>query len=251
VEEIGITQLLVFGSIDFDRLRRTATVGMRARACDREGGQARTGNAAPKDGLAGGADCAAAVRAVSSRGSDGGTARLLAVGPDTAPAVARRDAPRTWLSLVIVLTTALAACDTTAVRTPQPTAGTVARPREVNVIAREYAYSPATLDVIPGETIVLHVVNAGLDIHEAIIGPATTQDAWESAEEGTADAPPGPTPAVSVPAGLAGLRLVVRSGERADATWTVPADVGGFVVGCHIPGHWAKGMAIPLRAVAP
>jgi uncharacterized cupredoxin-like copper-binding protein len=189
---------------------------------------------------------------VSSRGSDGGTARLVEVAPDTVPAVARRARPpHLRLALVIVLVTGLAACDGTAVTTPRPTAGTAARPREVNVIAREYAYSPATLDVIPGETIVLHVVNAGLDIHEAIIGPATTQDAWESAEAATANAPPGPTPAVSVPAGIAGLRLVVRSGERADATWTVPADVDGFVVGCHIPGHWAKGMSIPLRAVAP
>jgi uncharacterized cupredoxin-like copper-binding protein len=225
---------------------------MPARARDREGAQARRSSAAPKDGLAGGADSAAAARAVSSRGSDGGTARLVGVAPDTVPAVARRaPPPRLRLALVIALATALAACDGTAVTTPRPVAGTVARPREVNVIAREYAYSPAALDVIPGETIVLHVVNAGLDIHEAIVGPATTQDAWESAEEATADAPPGPTPAVSVPAGLAGLRLVVRSGERADATWTVPADVDGFVVGCHIPGHWAKGMSIPLRAVAP
>jgi len=189
---------------------------------------------------------------VSSRGSDGGTARLVAVAPDTVPAVARRARlPRLRLALVIVVATALAACEGTAITTPRPTAGTLARPREVNLIAREYAYSPATLDVVPGETIVLHVVNAGLDVHETIIGAATTQNAWESAEEGTAGAPPGPTPAVSVPAGLAGLRLVVRSGERADATWNVPADIDGFVVGCHIPGHWANGMSIPLRAASP
>lgn len=129
--------------------------------------------------------------------------------------------------------------------------GTPASPREVNVIAREYAFSPSTVDLVPGETIVLHVVNAGLDVHEAVVGDAATQDAWEAAEAAVAGAPPGPTPKVSVPPDVAGLRLVVRSGERADAIWVVPPDVGSMVVGCHIPGHWARGMTVPVRVIVP
>jgi len=88
-------------------------------------------------------------------------------------------------------------------------------------------------------------------VHEAIVGDAATQAAWEAAEAAVAGAPPGPTPMVSVPPGIAGLRLVVRSGERADAIWTVPPTAGRMVVGCHIPGHWAKGMQVPVRAVTP
>jgi hypothetical protein len=33
--------------------------------------------------------------------------------------------------------------------------------------------------------------------------------------------------------------------------WTVPVDAPAsptaWVVGCHIPGHWARGMQIPIR----
>jgi hypothetical protein len=58
---------------------------------------------------------------------------------------------------------------------------------------------------------------------------------------------------VSVPPGLAGIRVFVGSGERRDATWTVPlgapSDAGGWFVGCHIPGHWAQGMVVPVRWV--
>ena len=77
---------------------------------------------------------------------------------------------------------------------------------------------------MPGETILLHVINAGLEVHEAVIGDAAVQDAWETAEAATVGAPPGPTPVVQVPADVAGVRIVVHSGERVDLVWTVPAD---------------------------
>jgi hypothetical protein len=116
---------------------------------------------------------------------------------------------------------------------------------------------PPTLDLVPGETVLLHVINGGLEVHEAIIGDAAVQDAWEAAEAAVAGAPPGPTPVVTVPAAVTGVRIVVRSGERVDLRWVVP--VGGvegapgtvapFIVGCHIPGHWERGMQIPVRWV--
>jgi hypothetical protein len=60
---------------------------------------------------------------------------------------------------------------------------------------------------------------------------------------------------VSVPPGVAGLRIVVRSGERVDVVWTVPASVASdgraWIVGCHIVGHWEKGMQIPVHWVDP
>ena len=136
--------------------------------------------------------------------------------------------------------------------TPIPTPGTPAHPREVNIIAREYTFDPSTVEFVRGETVLLHVVNAGLDIHEVVIGDTTTQDAWEVAEAAVAGAPPGPTPVVSVPPDRAGLRIVVSSGQRMDALWTVPAtDVPALIVGCHIPGHWARGMQVPVRFIEP
>jgi uncharacterized cupredoxin-like copper-binding protein len=164
-------------------------------------------------------------------------------------AVARTALLRTALLLAALLLAA--GCDASAPpATPLPSPGDAAHPRDVNIIARDYSFAPDPLDLVPGETVVLHVVNAGLETHEAVIGDQSVQDAWEIAEAATAGAPPGPTPVVSVPAGVAGLRVVVASGARMDIEWTVPAEparVASLVVGCHIPGHYAKGMHVPVR----
>jgi hypothetical protein len=138
--------------------------------------------------------------------------------------------------------------------TPPIVPGRPEAPREVNLIARDYSYVPATLDLVPGESVLLHVINGGLEVHEAVIGDASVQAAWESAEAALAGSPPGPTPVVQVPPDVAGLRIVVRSGERVDLAWNVPVRAatsdGAWIVGCHIPGHWAKGMQIPIRWVS-
>jgi hypothetical protein len=142
--------------------------------------------------------------------------------------------------------------------TPTITPGTAAHPRNVIIVTKDYTYVPAIVDLVPGESVVLQVLNGGLVIHEVVIGGMDVQDAWEAAEAATAGAPPGPTPEVSVSPDLAGLRIVVRSGEHVDVPWTVPADaatrdasVGGWFVGCHIPGHWQEGMVVPVRFVGP
>ena len=149
---------------------------------------------------------------------------------------------------------ALAACETgPAPATPPINPGTDGAPREVNLIARDYAFLPPSLDLVPGERVILHVVNGGLVTHEAILGDARVQDAWEVAEAAVAGTPPGPTPVVSVPPDVAGVRIVVASGQRVDLEWTVPP-VGGdeaWFVGCHIAGHWEQGMQIPIRWVQP
>ena len=157
--------------------------------------------------------------------------------------------------LVAVLLVATACAGSEAVPTPPIVPGSSASPREVNLITKDYSYLPDVLDLVPGETILLHVVNGGLATHEAVIGDMATQDAWAAAEAGTDGAPPGPTPVVSVAPELAGLRVVVTSGERVDVTWTVPPTAeadGPFFVACHIPGHLERGMQIPVRwAPAP
>jgi uncharacterized cupredoxin-like copper-binding protein len=139
--------------------------------------------------------------------------------------------------------------------TPPITPGASAAPRDVNIVMRDYGYVPAIVDLVPGETVTLHVINGGLEIHEAVLGDMDQQLAWEAAEAAKAEHPPGPTPEVPVPAGFTGTRVVVGSGQRLDVVWTVPADApaaaGGWFVGCHIPGHWAKGMVVPVRFVGP
>jgi uncharacterized cupredoxin-like copper-binding protein len=178
--------------------------------------------------------------------------RLRTRLPDGRGWRARRARPH-WL-VALVLVPALAACDTgSPAGTPPITPGTSAAPREVNVVARDYAFVPPVVDLVPGETVLLHVVNGGLETHEAVIGTLGAQLAFEAAETVTAERPPGPTPAISPPPGFDGTRVVVGSGQRVDLTWTVPsdavADAGGWFVGCHIPGHWQKGMVVPVRLV--
>ena len=153
----------------------------------------------------------------------------------------------------LAIAAAVLGCEPGVAATPAITPGTSAAPREVNLIAKDYSFVPAVVDLVPGETIVLHLVNGGVVVHEAVFGGADVQAAWEAAEAAVAGAAPGPTPAVSVPAAVAGLRIVAASGQRVDAMWTVPADgpatPGGFLVGCHIPRHYAEGMVVPVRWV--
>ena len=119
------------------------------------------------------------------------------------------------------------------------------------IAAKDYTYIPASVDLYAGETVTLEVVNGGLITHEVVLGGMGVQDAWEAAEAVTIDLPPGRTPEVSVAPDVGGLRFIVRSGERVDATWTVPPEapneVGGWFLGCHIPEHWAAGMVVPVR----
>jgi uncharacterized cupredoxin-like copper-binding protein len=155
----------------------------------------------------------------------------------------------------LVLGAALSGCDAGPASTPPIVAGTPEHPRPVVLLLKDYEFIPATIDLVPGETVVFQVVDGGLVTHEAVLGPMSVQDAWEAAEAPTVSAPPGPTAQVSVAPGLEGLRIVVGSGERRDVVWTVPVDigrgVGAWLFGCHIPGHWAKGMVASIRLVGP
>ena len=156
------------------------------------------------------------------------------------------------LASILAAALLLAGCDAGATpATPPITAGSSGAPRAVNVVMKDWIFLPDPMDFVPGETVILHVINGGLDVHELVIGNAAVQDAWETAEAAHADPPPGPTPAISLDPARVGIRLVVASGQRIDLTWTVPhaAELGGLIFGCHIPGHWAKGMRAAVRIV--
>jgi uncharacterized cupredoxin-like copper-binding protein len=158
---------------------------------------------------------------------------------------------------VLLLLVALAGCGDPGT-TPTITPGTSAHPRDVIIVAKDYTYVPPIVDLVPGETVVLQLLNGGLVTHEFVIGGMDVQDAWETAESVTANTPPGATAQVSVAPDVGGLRIVLRSGDRVDVPWSVPADAaveaaakGGWFVGCHIPDHWELGMVVPVRFVGP
>lgn len=137
--------------------------------------------------------------------------------------------------------------------TPAIVPGSSGAPREVNVVMKDWVFLPDPIDLVPGETLLVHIVNGGLVVHEVVLGDQRVQDAWETVEAAAADPPPGPTPLVTVPSDVGGIRVVVESGKRVDVVWTVPADpavVQALLVGCHIPGHWAQGMKAGFRLVS-
>jgi uncharacterized cupredoxin-like copper-binding protein len=130
-------------------------------------------------------------------------------------------------------------------------AGTTEAPRDVTVIMRDYRFDPTPVVLVPGETVRFNVFNAGLEVHDFVIGDADVQAAWHMAD---AEATPpnllATAPPASVPPGTGGLRVFLRSGERANVDYRVPSDELLAIL-CHIPGHIEKGMvgAVEMRDV--
>jgi uncharacterized cupredoxin-like copper-binding protein len=159
-------------------------------------------------------------------------------------------------ALAVVFGVLVAGCDSGPAVTPAITPGTAAQPRAVVILAKDFAFIPPVVDLVPGETVVFQVINGGLVAHEAVVGTASVQAAWEAVEAPTASAPPGPTPVLSVAPDIAaiGVRVFVGSGQRSDVPWVVPTvavNDGAWSIGCHIPGHLAAGMIVPIRFVGP
>lgn len=132
------------------------------------------------------------------------------------------------------------------------TAGTAAEPRPVTVIMHDYRFDPTPVVLVPGETVRFTVFNAGLVVHDFVIGDAGVQQAWSEAD--AAATPPNPlatAPPASVPPGTGGLRVLLGSGEQASVDYTVPGDEQLSLL-CQIPGHIAKGMIgrVDLRDVS-
>ena len=96
-------------------------------------------------------------------------------------AVSRRAATFELLIAAVASAGLLAACTSAAPATGPIAPGASGSPREVNIIAKDYSFLPDALDLVPGETVLLHVINGGLVVHEAVIGDASVQDAWEVA----------------------------------------------------------------------
>ncbi|HSM33807.1 MAG TPA: hypothetical protein VK987_06925 [Anaerolineae bacterium] len=130
-------------------------------------------------------------------------------------------------------------------------AGSANAPRDVTVIMRDYRFDPTPVVLVPGETVRFTIFNAGLEIHDFVIGDAEVQAAWHRAD--AAAIPPNllaTAPPASVPPDTGGLRVLLTSGERATVEYEVPSDEDLAIL-CHIPGHIEKGMvgAVDLRDI--
>jgi uncharacterized cupredoxin-like copper-binding protein len=130
-------------------------------------------------------------------------------------------------------------------------AGSPAEPRDITVIMRDYRFEPTPVVLVPGETVRFTIFNAGLEVHDFVIGDADVQQAWSIAD--AAATPPSlmaTAPPASVPPGTGGLRVFLRSGEQATVDYAVPSDEQLSLL-CHIPGHIEKGMVgrVELREV--
>ena len=152
--------------------------------------------------------CRAPARRVKQRGTAFRSARhrLRAVSPRAASRRARRARSR------FVGDRSPPRCEAGAPSaTPPIVPGASGSPREVNLIAKDYSFLPDALDLAPGETVLLHVINGGLEVHEAVIGDAATSR--------TPGRPPKPRPSARRPArrrssasrpSVGGVRIVVQ-----------------------------------------
>jgi uncharacterized cupredoxin-like copper-binding protein len=131
-------------------------------------------------------------------------------------------------------------------------AGTVASPRDVTVLMRDYRFDPTPVVLVAGETVRFTIINAGMVEHDFVLGDESVQRAWSVAD--AAATPPNllaTAPPASAPPGTAGLRVLLGSGQQAVVEYTVPQSSASLALLCHIPGHIEQGMvgAVDLRQI--
>ena len=150
---------------------------------------------------------------------------------------------------LVILGASLAAAPAPAPDISRP--GTSGSPRPVNVIMRDYRFDPTPVYLVPGETVRLFVVNAGLVEHELVLGDQDFQGAWAVAD--AAATPPGPfatAPPASVAPSGTGIRIVLASGASTVADYEVPISAG-LELFCHLPGHVERGMVGRVLLTTP
>ena len=109
------------------------------------------------------------------------------------------------------------------------------RTMTVRLTAHYSRFSPATVDVRPGTTVTFVIRNLDPIDHEFIIGGPEVHERHEVGRDAHHH---GDVPGeISVPAGT-----------TASTTWT--AEMGRVAFACHLPGHFAYGMAGVVRVSA-
>jgi uncharacterized cupredoxin-like copper-binding protein len=137
--------------------------------------------------------------------------------------------------LMIAMGLALAGCAGTPTYAPLPNdAG-----RVVRIDMSDFAFSPASISVTPGERITLSFRNLGSQEHEFMAGSQATPGkgfAHDWLDLAKADGVKGHDTGHS---GV-GLRLAPR--DAANVTIVVPAQIGEVEFACFVVGHYESGM---------
>ena len=106
----------------------------------------------------------------------------------------------------------------------------------IEITMRDNSYSPRTVTVPKGQTVVLRFVNRGAVDHEAIIGDESVQNKHaEEMKSGSSEAMEG------MDHGGDERSVTVKPGETGEITTTFD-EGGSLIVGCHEPGHFEGGM---------
>jgi uncharacterized cupredoxin-like copper-binding protein len=113
--------------------------------------------------------------------------------------------------------------------------GTDASGRVIRLSIDAYRFVPDHVDVNVGETVRFVVMNPTDMAHEVYIGTPAEQAADEAARASTA---PMQQPNVTTQYGY-GAYLAAFSTVEFDYHFSNGDEV---MIGCHLPGHWAKGM---------
>jgi uncharacterized cupredoxin-like copper-binding protein len=113
--------------------------------------------------------------------------------------------------------------------------GTDVNPRVIQLTVDGYRFVPDAIEVTVGETVRFVVANPTDMAHEVYIGTPAEQAADEAAH---ASIPPMQQPSITVQYGY-GVYLAAYSSVEFRYHFSNRDEV---MIGCHLPGHWAKGM---------
>lgn len=103
-------------------------------------------------------------------------------------------------------------------------------PRTVHITAHHSRFTPVSVDVRPGMAVRFVIRNLDPIDHEFIVGDAEVQKRHETGREAHHH---GEVPG----------EITVPAGATVSTTWTAPASPGPVAFACHLPGHFAYGMA--------
>jgi uncharacterized cupredoxin-like copper-binding protein len=140
---------------------------------------------------------------------------------------------RIWLA--IAMGAALIACAGTPTYAALPSDPG----RVVRVDMSDFAFSPASISVTPGERVTLSFRNIGTQEHEFMAGHDATPGkgfAYDWLDLATVDAVKGHD------AGHSGVGLRLAPRGAANITIVVPAQVGEIEFACFVLGHYESGM---------
>lgn len=104
--------------------------------------------------------------------------------------------------------------------------------RTVPITATEFRFQPGTVNVKVGETIRFNITNGGKIQHEFVIG--------DLAEQMAHDKEMAAMPDMTMDDDANGVSIA--AGKTATLIWTFTR-AGNLQYACHIPGHYAAGMA--------